>query len=151
MEAALAPLDDTLPQAAEDHRLSYRGALGQESVCRIRLYRPQGKPVVIVATELRENQGISITNAPEVVHPLAWERAGRPFSVLFVEHYPGDFYGGRRNDPTDRERFSLVTFTDAKAFQGVWWQHLTHDEMQALIGKEDALHERAYEAKRHEW
>jgi hypothetical protein len=138
MNVALVPIHDTLPSAAEDYRLSYPSPSGHESVCRIRVYRPEDKPAVIVATELRDNEGMSITNAAEGVHCLAWERAGFPEPVFFVEHHPRNFYGHH-----DVERFELVTFErmeetmgEQSEFGPASWKHLSCAEMRALIGPE---------------
>ena len=45
-----------------DTRFSYRGCHGCESLCRLRVYEEPGKPAVVIATELEENPGTSITN-----------------------------------------------------------------------------------------
>jgi len=59
---------------------------------------------VIVATDETDTHGdCSITNRIERVMYLAWERAGHPWPVAFVEHYRE----GRRQS----EHFDLVEFS----------------------------------------
>jgi len=98
---------DTAPPAPVDYRLEYFGFHGCRSACRIRVYPMAGGGSVILATELPENEGTSITNVAEIVHAAAWENAGQPVPVRFVEHYPGDEVP---ESPADAERFDQVLF-----------------------------------------
>lgn len=101
---------DSLPQAREDYTLDFDSTCGAPSRCRIRVYQPLTGPTVIVATESPDNPGGSVTNTAERVHYLAWERAGMPVPVLFIEHYPG--HPRREGTPrtTFTEEFDQVVF-----------------------------------------
>lgn len=142
---------DTCPPAEEDYCLDFAGYFNCESRCRIRVYRPVGLPVVIVATELPENPGTSITNRAELVHCIAWYRAGQPVPVLFIEHYPG---WPNPHCRSEEEQFDHVRFPrDMDAwplrvsrlgglrttmFQAPSWQHLTRTEFLLITtGKEE--------------
>jgi hypothetical protein len=104
------PTTDTLPQAQTDYFLDYLGNSGTESRCRIRVYERAGGPTVIVATELPTNPGASVTNTAERVHYLAWERAGKPPRVVFVEHYPGRPKREGQRQTTSPEELDEVRF-----------------------------------------
>jgi hypothetical protein len=65
---------------------------------------------MFVATELPDNPGGSVTNSAERVHYLAWERAGMPLPVLFIEHYPGRAMREGAPRTTSTEEFDQVVF-----------------------------------------
>lgn len=100
---------DSLPPTPEDSRLEFTGYHGYPAACRIRVYRPMGHGVVIVATEIPDNPGTRITNLSEHVFHMAWLAAGKPDSVVFVEHYP-ECQVRRFYDVQDCETFDAVTF-----------------------------------------
>ena len=123
---------------------TYHGPWGPRAVCRIRVYRPPGSPPVVVATELPENESISITNAAEelaadVLAGYLPERAGEERPFVWVEHYPPG-PGGLG------ETFDLVTFEHCRPRPelrgGRWrlavgtpaWRRLDPEQVEALIG-----------------
>jgi hypothetical protein len=142
---------DTLPPAARDETLEYPHRAGTHTACRLRLYTPPQQPPVIVLTEDPENPGESITNACEVAHYLAWERCGRPWPCVFVEHYQGNHYGAGTRDASDVERWARLSFrrdvsgrpgvlrepfsTREGHFVGARWSHLTAWQFAALVGE----------------
>src|SRR5579871_45723 len=90
---SMDPIDSIAP--ALDERFTYRGYFQHGAVCRIRIYRPAGKPPVIVCTELPENTNTSITNmaehlAAEVIRRYLPARFEHPDGVVWIEHYPPD-------------------------------------------------------------
>jgi hypothetical protein len=93
-----------------DRAWTYEGYHGCESRCRLQVYEEAGFPPVIVATELDDNPGTSVTNMAEY---LAAAAVGRLFPRCFedpagfcwVERYPA---GVHRLDR--RESLSIVTF-----------------------------------------
>jgi hypothetical protein len=116
-----------------------RRAVGQAARDRL-----AGLPPVVVATELPENEGASITNAAEelaadVLAGYLPERAGEERPFVWIEHYPPR-PGGRD------ETFDLVTFEHYRLRQelraGRWrmllgepvWRHLAREQVEALIG-----------------
>jgi hypothetical protein len=97
--------------------------------CRIRLYKHDGRQVV-VASEVADNPGMSVTNAAEdlatqvvAYYKLDIER------LIWIEHYPAD----RRLDaPTT---FDLVRFTWAEGTASdPEWRRLTFEEVERLTG-----------------
>lgn len=101
---------DTLPPARDDYILDYQSNCGAPSRCRIRVYEPQPGPTVIVATELPDNHGGSVTNTAERIHFLAWERAGMPVAVVFIEHYSDRARGHGAPRTCSTEEFDQVVF-----------------------------------------
>jgi hypothetical protein len=125
---------------------TYPGFFGAESRCRIRIYRPPGFPPVVLASELPENPGTSITNlveqlAAEVLGRYLDERRGYLRPLIWVEHYPPRAEGARD------ETWDLVTFPDYQPFQaleaGRWrvrfgepdWRRLSRGQVERLIGE----------------
>lgn len=78
-----------MPPASEEFTLYYEGMHGLASHCRVRVYRPEGSPPVIVASQACdvEDPGTSVTNRAELIHRLAWSRIGEQWPVIFIEHY----------------------------------------------------------------
>jgi hypothetical protein len=137
---------DTLPPAERDETLEYAGYHRAPSHCRFRLYHTPAQVPVIVLTETEDNAGTSITNAAERCHFRAWEQIGKPWPVVFVEHYPG--WNGAVSRPLDAEHLDEVTFhgtsgdgplVEARvrgtpSFRGAQWRCLPLAEFRALIG-----------------
>jgi hypothetical protein len=130
---------------SEDIRFDYRGLWSDEGVCRIRIFRPEGFPPVVVATELPENDNASITDiagplAADVLRECLPERIGQNPPFLWIEHYPGS--------PDQPGRYSLVTFSRTVPEHGMnggrWraslgtpsWHPLSLDQLTALIGEQ---------------
>ncbi len=98
-----------------------------ESKCRLRIYDTATETVVI-ATELPDNTGTSITNAAQYIATLVVMHYGLdPHSLVWIEHYP----------PTDdfEESFDQVTFPwDGKRFHAPQWRRLQQDDIARLTG-----------------
>lgn len=88
--------------------------------CTIRKYEHNGM-TVIVAVQTKNSSGPSVTNSIENVCKAAWQNAGRPEHVMFVEHYQGT------------NEFELVTFGDT--FIDPSWRNMPLDELELWIGK----------------
>jgi hypothetical protein len=96
-----------------DARFAYLGYRRCPSSCWLRVYVSDiaGDLPVVVATELTDNEGTSVTNVAEklawhVVHdPAVWAQApdAAREGMLWIEHYPHD-------GTSFGETFSLVTF-----------------------------------------
>jgi hypothetical protein len=83
-------------QSIDRPRYGYPGYHGRPAECRLRIFRPgPDRPVVVVASEVPDNPGTSITNRVEVLAGLVAREFGiDPAGMLWVEHYPAG--GGRR-------------------------------------------------------
>ena len=96
-----------------DTRHQFHGLHTPGGVCRIRVYRPEGFPPVVIATELPENTNTSITDIVEeltagVLARYLPDRAGQERPFVWIEHCPGSASGGVRVTDT----YALVTFPD---------------------------------------
>ena len=143
----------------------FKGYHGCASKCRIRVFEPeevapllphqpeqrdqefseakvavrtqqQQHPYVVIATELEDNPGTSVTNAAERLATAIWHLLERPLNgMIWVEHYTDRaFIGGR---PTFKERFDIVEF-EADSWQGLKkpkWRSSTKEEVEALVGQ----------------
>jgi hypothetical protein len=121
-----------------DFRCVYKGYSDAKSVCRLRVFTDPDRPAVVVASELAENPGTSVTNRAEVVASQACRDFQLdPESTLFLEHYGPFSYRGC--PPGERERFCLVTFdaTDPGRwpwFAGPRFLHREPAAVAALVG-----------------
>ena len=117
-------------------------------VCRIRVYRPEGFPPVVIATELPENESTSITNiveelAVDVLARYLADRAGQERPFVWIEHYPASASAGLRETDT----YDLVTFPDYHVrremrggrrrvrFGEPNWRRLSREQVDQLIGE----------------
>ena len=103
----------------------------QEGTCRVEIW--QGKPHIVVLTELADNPGMSITNACEHICSHIVDNHGlQNIPVIWIEHY---FYeDGRKN-----ETFDLVVFPISNNLQGHFnppgWRPLSKAAVDQLIGR----------------
>ena len=99
-----------------------------ESLCRLRIYETPEQAVVI-ATELPENTGTSITNAAEYLATMVVEQYElRPHTLVWIEHYPAC-----RDLP---ETFALVHLTwDGQRFHTPRWRRLAPADLALLRGQ----------------
>ena len=126
----------------------YRGYHNLPSRCRIRIYQQDGRVPVVIAPELAENPGTSITNMAEQLcaevirahFPARFEEAE---PVHWIEQYERTAAELRR----DETEFALVTFhsvaprrvrrygTDRLQLGTPRWTHLPRARIEALIGR----------------
>lgn len=129
-----------------DERVEYRGYHDCRSICRMRIFDPNGgngwpnkRPLVVIFTELGENPGTSVTNRIEHLATLAWHRLGRPEPVpVFIEHYPNrGVYHEAQNRWQIPESFSFVGMhQDAGGtFHSPDWQHTTRMTVEIMLGQ----------------
>jgi hypothetical protein len=136
----------------EDRIYRYRGEWGERSHCRFRLYE-QPAQTVVIATELPDNPGTSVTTFAEYLATMICTQYELlPERLRWIEHHPGRGAHGRRVESFDlvtftfrsdpppwlshvswnlayRQRPSLFHFTDPR------WQRITREEVEALIGE----------------
>jgi len=110
----------------------FRGLCGAPSRCRLRIYEPREKPLVVLATELPDNPGTSITNYVEELAAEVWALLEKPAcGMVWIEHYPERGSVHRRLP----EGFDRVTFRQTeRGFAGPRWRPLARAEVEALIG-----------------
>jgi len=126
------PLVDAAPEQVADLLYYYRcGLLQALACCRVRIWERYGEPPVVVATELPDNPGMSITNAAAQLAADVWDLLGCPERGLtWIEHYPQ-----QGPEPHERESFAAVSFTwTGGSFSEPQWRHLTQEAVEALIG-----------------
>jgi hypothetical protein len=85
--------------------MRYQGLNGADGVCHVRVFERPGELPVVIAGNLDDNPGTTITNAIEMVAEAVKRNVisdGREFKL--IEHYPGALL-----DPTV-PAFSWVTF-----------------------------------------
>ena len=122
----------------EDMTFPYKGFHGCDSRCRIRIFAPdegETKPYVVIASELEDNKGTSVTNMAEHLATLLWSYLERPEAgMTWIEHYEERaFYGNR---PLEKEDWDIVTFkTDAHGrFREPSWRRIKKEAVEELIG-----------------
>ncbi len=124
-------------QKTIDTTHNYGGYFGCASQCRIRVYHAPERPPVVIATELPENQGTSVTNMAERL-ATEWardEETGEAAEIVWIEHYPEERNRfGRR---VFEETFALVTFQCGQLgeFTNPEWQYITRAEVERMIGE----------------
>jgi hypothetical protein len=91
-------------QLTHERLLANRGFYGFDGLCHLRIHQRAGELPVVIAAELDDNPGTSVTDAIEMVAYAITQEAlpdGREFRL--IEHHPA---GGARDEPT----FELVSF-----------------------------------------
>ncbi len=116
------------------HLYLSRGYHGCLSYCWLRCSTTP-EQTIMIATEVNENPGTSITNmaerlATEVTRTFGLARD----TLIWIEHYPARrVIGGRPRLP---ESFDRVTFTHTpQSFRSPQWRRISQAEVEALIGQ----------------
>ena len=92
-----------MSQDAEDFIHHYEGYHGFPSQCRIRIFKPRPRTIVVIATELPDNPGTTVTNVCEELANQFYHFLGGPEGFLWIEHYP-------HVDSRFDESFDIVEF-----------------------------------------
>lgn len=123
-----------------------RGTQGEwESKCRLRIYQETESEddinprVVVIATELDDNDGTSITNSVENIATLICRQFEiDPVVLVWIEHYP-DRNFDRRGEPEDPETFDLVHMELIRdphpRFAHPRWSRMKRIEVEELIAQ----------------
>ena len=134
-------------QLIADYHYTYTGYWTRDAVCRIQIFAASDAVPVVVATELDENTGTSITNvceylAAEVIARHFPERFEAEDPIIWLEHYPRTPAEHRQGLPAfSRAEFS--SFTPRVEYLGAikririgqpTWRHIDETEVEALIG-----------------
>jgi len=120
-------------QLTYDGLYHYWGYHGCPSRCWLRIYKAPGQAVV-VATELADNPGTSITNMAEVLATHVCQEFGLPLDdLMWIEHYPERcFLGGRPRLPASFDHVTFAALT-AQGLQRPEWRRLSQAQVETLI------------------
>ncbi|MDP9456289.1 MAG: hypothetical protein M3Q49_09980 [Actinomycetota bacterium] len=124
-----------------DYEHRYRGYWSDGGRCRMRIFRQEGEPPVVVCSQLPDNTNTSVTNMAKYLAAEVVEAHSLPTPLVWLEHYPE--HEGRTGE------WSRVGFSSWEAEEvllgGVWrrrvgsptWSPLRPDEVGVLlVGKE---------------
>jgi hypothetical protein len=116
-----------------DGTFPFDGLHGCPSRCHLRIYRHPDRPVVVVATELTENRGTSITNAlPDLAKRVCSAFDIDPYTLLWVEHYPAE--------PPCPETLERVEFAGGREPA---WEAMSRSRLEVLTGEPLGHHRRS--------
>ena len=117
-----------------DRLYLFRGFHDCPSYCWLRIYTAPGQSVVL-ATEMPDNPGTSITNASERLAMEVTRSFGLTFDTLtWVEHYPER--QGSHGGPRLPASFDQVSFTPtAQGLRSPEWQRLSKIQVEAMLGQ----------------
>jgi hypothetical protein len=133
-------------QTGDQQRFPYPGFPGGSwGACRLRTFEPddgedEWRPVV-VATELDDNPGPSVTNAVEQLAGEAWRKLfpTLPAPPVVVEHYQRGRYSARSAQPAAFAMPRLEPIGAAYLVRLVrpepCWVHLSVQDVAALLGQ----------------
>ena len=141
-------------QLVADYRYTYTGYWTRDAVCRIQIFAAPEQVPVVVATELDENTGTSITNvceylAAEVIARHFPERFEAEDPVIWLEHYPRTSAERRQGLPSFSQA-DFGSFTPRVEYLGTikririgqpTWRHVDEADVEALVGPLDTLME----------
>ena len=116
----------------------YKGFHGCDAKCGLEVIRHKDKDFdVVVATELHDNPGTSITNMAEGIATLVCKEFDIPPSrLLWIEHYP-ERPSGTPRKPFP-ESFDRVWFTwTGEQFRSPRWRPLSTEQVEAIKKGED--------------
>ena len=114
--------------------------LKTKSFCLLRVYQTDLDKIFIIATELKDNPGMSITNAIETVMSQAVLRFGfNPNEVILIEHYnDNDVYGSQ--EELDRfDRIKMQWNNRFECYENPGWFHVGSGEFNKLLELLDNL------------
>ena len=89
-----------------DYVHHYRGYWSEGGRCRIRIYREEGEPPVIVCSQPADNSNTSVTNMAEYLAAEVIKGHTLSMPLIWIEHYP-EHQGGIGE-------YSLVRFSPWK-------------------------------------
>jgi hypothetical protein len=117
-----------------DFPLRYRGYHGTPSCCRVRVWEQAGKPPVVIATELDDNPGTSVTNRIEVIATMMYQMLERPETgLVIIEHYEERTWAGGRTLLPERFARVEMEWTRNKGFVAPKWTALTKMEVEQFV------------------
>ena len=123
-----------------DYVHRYRGYWSDGGRCRIRIYREEGRPLVVVCSQPPDNGNTSVTNMAEYLAAEVIEEYSLTTPLVWIEHYP--------EHEGEVGEWSLVAFSsweiEEVCLGGAWrrrvgaprWSHLSAQEARDLAGAE---------------
>ena len=115
-------------------RYRYRGFHDCESHCSLEILRSPSRPTIVIATEMEDNSGMSVTNVCEhLASRVCVDFKIDPSSLVWIEHYG---YPNPINSKRPRT-YDLVTFTILQAGHNVLfayprWRPMTQNDWHKL-------------------
>jgi hypothetical protein len=131
-------LDATQYKRVVVDRYRFRGFHGCDAWCALEILQGRGGRTVVIATEVKDNPGTSITNVCEHLAYSVWlEFSIDPSKLVWIEHYGYPAPGDSRRHPRS---YDLVTFDILPAghdavFAHPKWRPI-HDEDWLVLGLE---------------
>ena len=99
-------------------RFAFRSVHRHIAECGIEAIKLADDRVVVIATELSDNPGMSITNAAEyVATAVCRQLAIDPLKLIWIEHYGYPVPG----HPERPRTYDRVTFESITPFQEIWF------------------------------
>jgi hypothetical protein len=105
-------------EKTHDYVHHYRGYWSDGGKCRIRIYREDGHPPVVICSQLPDNDNTSVTNMAEFLAAEIIEEHSLPTPLNWIEYYPE--HAGEVGE------YSLVSFSSwdfQKVCLGGAWRH----------------------------
>lgn len=127
-------------QLSHDDNYTFLDRNGHAVLCHLKVYKHSGngsQQVIVIATELAENPGQSITNCYERLAEMVTAAHGlKPEQTLWVEHYNADSYSGRPLEGDEKDRYSLVQMGwDGSCFSCARFAPLGASQIDALVSE----------------
>jgi hypothetical protein len=131
---------------AHDTLFTFKGHWGYTSRCHIRVWRGRGTLSVVMATELPDNPGTSITNAAERLAAEVWERvlSDAREGFIWIQRYPAG-RGASPGSVLDDEKLDQVSLVLGEKRDGVQeleldrsshpWRRVTRAEVEGMLGQ----------------
>ena len=121
---------------------NYKGFHGCACKCELQIHKN-----LVIATEIPQNEGTSITNMADQLASLICEGFKiEPSELIWIEHYPDRELNERTGEYEIPEDFSLVTFKQEEKtsyltvgvatvsiFSSPVWHHIEKADVQGLI------------------
>ena len=129
-------------QRTYDDNYVFYDTNGSQVLCHLTLYHScEDEPVqtIVVATEVAENDGQSITNCYEQLADIV-TAAHRlePAHTLWVEHYNSNSYAGKPLEPNEDDRYSLVQMSwDGQRFSQPRFAPLNESQLLGLLSRQE--------------
>jgi len=133
-----------------DYTYYYRGYWSDGGKCRICVYQEDGHVLVVICSQLPDNENTSVTNMAEYLAAEVVEEHNLPTPLVWVEHYP-EHEGGIGE-------YFLVWFSSWEPTEvrlgGVWryrmgsprWSSLCFEEVESILKGRSEWVSRIYSA-----
>ena len=111
----------------------YHDCWGRLGACAIEALKLRDGRVTVIATELRDNPGMSITNAAEYVATELCQYLGvDPVHLVWIEHYGYPAPAGFPKRTYDLVTFARITPGESRFFHEPTWRVMKEADWQSL-------------------